>query len=422
VNRLTLALVGIWQELTELFLSEATHSGRLRLTFNADTQALAIERRSLSGVHKDWEAPALILDATAPDITILEPVLGHAVEQKASISAQWSPHGWTRQIIGAPVSASKLGIVQGKDDGKPDGRIIADLLSLIGLRAALAFPAIVAVVGQKALVGKLFVAGLPINVETGHFGALTGLDRWKAAAGMICIGRPLPDPRLMETAAGVIVGSPASLVEVVNGFAWYDRIVGGARLPDGSGVHVEHFRHPDPLAEALRVQSCEAEIVQAVGRLRLLRRERYAPFFLDLVGDVPLPLTVDAVETWERARPGPLAVMASDGVLLQSPADIMARYKVGRKNARLMASANVALTSIETLHIDVRATFRDTTYKRQGVGRKPAGALMLPNGPTSLKEWLEERLGAIEWVHGDAPTDEQPGAANDNAKELRAAA
>jgi hypothetical protein len=81
----------------------------------------------------------------------------------------------------------------------------------------------VAVVGQKALIEKLKAASLPQNVETGNFGALAGLDRWKEAAGLICIGRPLPGPLEMETAAGVIAGHPAAMSPAKGHFRWYER-------------------------------------------------------------------------------------------------------------------------------------------------------------------------------------------------------
>jgi hypothetical protein len=62
----------------------------------------------------------------------------------------------------------------------------------------------VAVVGQKALIEKLKAASLPQNVETGNFGALAGLDRWKEAAG-------------------VIAGHPAAMSPAKGHFRWYER-------------------------------------------------------------------------------------------------------------------------------------------------------------------------------------------------------
>jgi hypothetical protein len=424
VNREVLALASFWNELAEFLDGASAESGRLRLVYDRETQARTIERRSLRRVHGTWRAPALILNATAPEATLLEPVIGGPVELKASISALWSPHGRIRQIIGAPVSASKLGIVSGKDDGKPVKRIIMDLRRWIGLRAATAWPGLVAVVGQKALIEKLKATALPANVEVGHFGALTGLDRWKTARVLICIGRPLPGPELMERNAGVILGVPVVPVKAVDGFAWYDRSAGGIRLQDGSAVRVVCDRHPDPVAEALRWQACDAEVIQAIGRLRPLRREADNSYFVDIVCDVPLPLTVDAVETWDAALPGRWALMADDGVILQSPSDIMAAWPswgLSRDQARAMSDPTMGETSIRNLFIDVCPIVNRFTYKPAGRNSQTSSALVLPNGPDRFKDWLEERLGDIDWVRREGPA-EPACPANDNEEGLRKAA
>ncbi|CAA2158516.1 hypothetical protein MBRA_03786 [Methylobacterium brachiatum] len=116
---------------------------------------------------------------------------------------------------------------------------------------------------------------------------------------------------------------------------------------------VERYQHPDPVAEAQRWQTCKANVIQAVGRLRPLRRGADAPFFLDILCDVPLPFAVDSVEPWEDARPGVWSVMASEGVILNGAGDIEAAFPEdapSRKAARGMETEpTVALTSIEQL-------------------------------------------------------------------------
>jgi hypothetical protein len=60
---------------------------------------------------------------------------------------------------------------------------------MIQLRAALVEQnRIIVVIGPKRLIEKLTETGLPANVETAHFGAVAGIDRWATAAGLICIG------------------------------------------------------------------------------------------------------------------------------------------------------------------------------------------------------------------------------------------
>lgn len=394
---------GIWSELRDFLRDDAEASGRLTLRYDVEGEVWNLERSSLSTVQKSWLAPALLIDATLADLALLEPVLGHRVEERGDVAARWSPHGVVRQIVRAPVSAEKLGIIEDREP-ETERRVVGDLLRLIRLRAALVGrDRTVVVIGPMRLVEKLTAAELPANVETGHFGAIAGIDRWANAAGLICIGRLLPGPRRLEPLAGVVTGRVARMMpdgdEVGRG-AWYEKVTGGIRLASGEAVGVTHWRHPDPVVEAIRWQICEAGLIQAIGRLRALRRTVEKPYFLDIISDVPLPISVDRVEVWESARVGAWANMAPAGVLLTSPGDVMAAFPdlaPTRKAARLLGDLTLALTSIGNLSIDVRANVTEAEYKRAG-RFPPVRAIMLPNGPASLEGWLRQRLGPIEWV------------------------
>ena len=145
---------------------------------------------------------------------------------------------------------------------------------------------------------------------------------------------------------------------------WYERIVAGVRLATGAGIAVDHVRHPDPVAEALRWQACEAQLLQAIGRLRALRRTAETPFFLDLITDVPLPITVDEVATWSR--------LALDGGLRRLPRESCSRARRTsrrrfrswlRRGAR-RGDLRLVVTSIELL-IDVTTSLSLHNYKRR---------------------------------------------------------
>ena len=341
-------LAGIWSEVRAFLAGSAEASGRLSLRYDQETEARILERRSLDNVRDTWAAPALLIDATLPEAPLLEPVMGHRVEVKADITARWSPHVKVRQIIGAPVTARKLGIVGEDEDPGEDApagspkRVVVDLMRLIRLRAALVSPRTVVVIAPMKLIERLKDLGLPENVETGHFGAIAGIDRWSTAAGLICVGRLQPGPGIAEPLAGIITGTVPHEIEPnpKGGGRWYRRTPGVIRLADGKGVAVERSRHPDSMVEALRWQITEAGLIQAVGRLRALRRGPEAPAFLDIINDVPLPISVDAVATWDDAKIGAWAEMAPEGVLLSSATDIMACFpEVGatHKAAREMA-------------------------------------------------------------------------------------
>ncbi|WP_267428662.1 hypothetical protein, partial [Methylobacterium sp. GC_Met_2] len=401
-------LAGLWEEVRKFLAGSAEASGRLSLRYDHETQTRILERRSLDTVRDSWLAPALLIDATLPEAPLLEPVMGHRVEVKADITARWSPHVKVRQILGAPVTARKLGIIGSDGEETEDApagspkRVVTDLLRLIRLRAAVVWPRVIVVIAPMRLIEVLTVAGLPQNVETAHFGAVAGIDRWATAAGLICIGRLQPGPGITEPLSGIITGTVPHEIEPnpKGGGRWYPRVPGAVRLASGQGARVERGQHPDSMVEALRWQITEAGLIQAIGRLRALRRGPDAPAFLDIINDVPLPVSVDAASQWDDAKVGAWAEMAVEGVLLESAADIMACFPEAaptRDRAKEMVLPTLGVTSIRDLYIDVTPNVRLASYKR--LGRfAPARAVLLPNAPADLKSWLSDRLGAIEWV------------------------
>ncbi|WP_336490007.1 bifunctional DNA primase/polymerase [Methylobacterium nigriterrae] len=203
----------IWAEVDAFLSGDAEKSGRLSLRFDTRAGVRQLERRSLSIIRSSWSAPTLCLDATLPETPLLEAVIGHRVEMQADISVRWSPHGIVRQIVRAPVSSSKLGLVP-DHSRQADPTVVGDLLRLIRLRAALVGPdRDVLVIGPMRLTEKFEAAGLPENVSCGHFNAIAGQDRWRNAASLICIGRPLPGPREVEGNAGAITGRAPEAIE-----------------------------------------------------------------------------------------------------------------------------------------------------------------------------------------------------------------
>ena len=46
------------------------------------------------------------------------------------------------------------------------------------------------------------------GIETGHFGAIEGVDAWKRCRCEVIIGRPLPRPEAIEHLAAAVTGNP----------------------------------------------------------------------------------------------------------------------------------------------------------------------------------------------------------------------
>jgi hypothetical protein len=96
---------------------------------------------------------------------------------------------------------------------------------------------------QKQLEKKLVDAGLSANVETGHFGAIAELDKWKDAAGLILIGRPQAGPLEFGVMAATLSGElPLTVSSNAQGWVWYPRVEGAIRLSDGTGRALTVYR------------------------------------------------------------------------------------------------------------------------------------------------------------------------------------
>jgi hypothetical protein len=385
----------LWREIAifleewkiEATIGDRSQSGRITV------EGGKVSVTPLRTVHPSWrDAPTLVLDATAPPASLIAIALGEVqapelppvVTEQPVVAAKWPDHVRVRQIIGAPVSMSKLGLWEA-----PKPRNVLDVVRFIRLRAALAAPFQIGIVTYKGMLDQ--IAGrLPPNVIARHFGALAGMNDMQDVTGLIVIGRPAPRRSAIEALASVFAGRPVSGGEG----HFFDKHPGGIQLADGSVVATTIDRHPEPIAEALRWRITVGELLQAVGRLRPHRRSE--PCWLDIVCDVSLPVTVHEVVRWDNVAPGVTADMAAEGVVLTNSRDAALAFGTTDWGAR-----GVGGFSIESLIRDSTdsSPVRKFTYQKAGPGQKRyAGYYLpgiLPGGVPALRVWLEERLGPL---------------------------
>jgi hypothetical protein len=190
---------------------------------------------------------------------------------------------------------------------------VAEIVSYIQLQAALAYPARIGVITFKEL-RKRIAKKLPDNIEWMHYGAVAGRNNMEEVTGLIVIGRLSAQRRDVEALASVFAGYPIS-----GDSNWFEHKTGGIRMANGTvqGVHMEW--HRDPITEAVRWLITEGNLIQAIGRLRPHRRE--APCWVDIITDVPLPITVDETVQWGDVKPGAVGAMALTGVVLTNVSD-----------------------------------------------------------------------------------------------------
>lgn len=397
LNRLARAAGTTWHEIAtfleewklDYIVGDRSRSGRLVINGNEITAS------PLRTMHDSWRVPTLVLDATAPPAHLLARALGEIeipgsdpiVIEHADIAVRWPNHVRVRQIVGAPVSKNKLGLLK---TARP--RNIRDVLRFIKLRAALAAPAKIGLIIYKKALEQIGDQ-LPPNVVSIHFGALSGSNVMEKVAGLIVIGRPAAERSDIEKTASVFAGHP------IGGPAerFFERAPGGIRLSTGAAFETPTDRHPDAIAEALRWQITEAELLQAIGRLRPHRRAE--PCWLDIVCDVPLPISIDEVLGWADVAPGASADMVAAGVVLTNSRDAMVAFDLSKRGAE--QAGNCPHFSIGFLKRDLGAIsrVRRFTYRKAGQrGPESSGCYLpgvLPGGERTLRAWLEAKLGPL---------------------------
>ena len=269
----TRRLITIWGTVRELLEDDGIEvSGRL--TLKQENGQRVVEWRGVAPINKQFNAPTLMLDATLPDLAVLEVYYPH-VEIAADIKVAMPPHVHIVQVLGAPTSSSKLidtGKLKDTDQHlNAVKRYVWQRWSEIGRQRSL-------VVSQEK-VEAWMQDKLPENIALEHYNNIAGLDEFKDVRMEVLIGRTMPGPSAPEALAAALSGrQPKLIVPNSKGYRWYPSVKRGIRLVNGKGVAVDHCdQHPDPFVESIRWQICEAELIQALGRSRGINRTARQP-------------------------------------------------------------------------------------------------------------------------------------------------
>ena len=302
-------VIQIWEGVRE-FLNNAAFDISGRLTLVQDNGQRMIKWRGIKPISKQFTLPTLMLDATLPELPMLQ-IYHPRAQVVADIKVELPKSVHIRQLQGTPTSSRKLDRVRYQVEVRR--HILARYLEF-GRPHTL-------VICQQKLEDWL-KPRLPNNIDIRHYNDVTGLDDYRDVRLMLLIGRTAPGPATTETIAAALTGKcPVVTIANGNGFRWFDQVQRGIRLRDGSGVATKGDQHPDPDVEAVRRQIHEAELVQALGRGRGVNRTAATPLAADLLFDTCLPITVDEVVPWKV--PSLLIETAIDGVMLTAECDLM---------------------------------------------------------------------------------------------------
>jgi len=392
-----------------LILAEALENGHdaagaelvHEMTGSGSVRALRLLWRS--HMRKGWaaEAPILHLDATLrPDLvrTYLPRIdIGTPVAARQS-------HARIRQVTCSPTSARALtpATAAPERDRRAAATRLRDLRAWIALRARQCHrpdqTVDLLVVGQKAAIDALRSAGLPPRVEAVHFNALSGLDRWGGIGGMIVLGRTLPAPRTVELIAIALTGRVPTPNPEDAGW-WYPMVERRVRLADDRSAPLAMEAHADPIAEAVRWSICEGELIQAIGRGRGVNRTAETVLEIDLMTDVVLPVTVEALVPWPELRPTRRDLMALCGIVLENAADMAACFPelwpsaVAARQDRSRSVTNCYYRDLYNSQMSHSSA--EVTYRPKGPGHRARTARVDISRIPDPESWLTNRLGPL---------------------------
>ncbi|GLS33795.1 hypothetical protein SAMN04488498_12381 [Mesorhizobium albiziae] len=239
------------------------------------------------------------------------------------------------------------------------------------------------------------------NVLTGHFGALRGQNMMEHVDVLVIAGRQLPDARDVEGLAGALFyDQPEAVAAGGIGTTGRFYMLRGGELVEGLAEE-----HTDPTVEKVRRQITEAELIQAIGRGRGVRRGVSDPLTVVVLGSTPIPgVIVDELVKTEDLEPGRVELLwAREGAYLENARQAFAAFPGvwdTEENARKDYQRRGEVGDISLYYNFPSREMSPTSpaavlYQRSGAGQKPAKAwfhLALVPDP---RKWLEERLGPL---------------------------
>jgi putative DNA primase/helicase len=367
----------------------------------------AARMRWRKDLHEGWQVPTMIMSATLDEdlLRYIWPDLA-----KVTIAEAAMPHVKVRQITDSANPKSGLLVRQADGTFIPKGGRIKRLAQYAEARAH-ELGGKVLVIGQMDVIAALNTHGLPDTVSTVHYNALSGLDGFKDARGLIVIGRTLPAPNSVEVMREILTGKAGEKLPV-----WYKKADAALNM-DGTGHGPRVFaqaghggritygtdRHPDQITENLRWMICEGEVMQGIGRGRGVNRSADNPLQIDILTHIPLPLAVDEAGTFAQFEPHPCELMAARGVVVQ---DTSARGALG-VIAAMLPDVFADAKAVENRKVSSRPYNRNSIiYGYKGVRD---GNLKLEGGRYAVQVKIAEDatlpLGA---TFTETPTEARP--------------
>ncbi len=417
----------VWKAMTALLEDGGPQrSGWLALATqpSEDGPVRVLHLKGRRPIRQGWQVPTLLIDATL-DLNLVRPYWP-TVELTAELLAD-APNQHIRQVVDRSFGKSAIEPLtedmQGfsPEEARRRQRGLRAAHAIVNREARRYGGADVLLVTQRGVREALPSFGpMASGIDLAHHNAVSGQDRWRDVRALIVVGRTQPSPASVERMAEALTGRA---VERVDG--WYSRGDGVRHTAAGGAVAIEADRHPDPIAEAIRWQICEGELVQIIGRGRGVNRTEDNPLDVLVLTDAPLPMQVATTLQAADMAPSPEDLMAAaGGIVLENAADVAAAYPhlwatrnaakfaLHRWRAEVAGEAEVGIKPlIEDIYrglIPTSPGFTRLAYQVAGPGKSPAVAWVDQALVTNPVATLAKMLGRLAWPSLPDPEPPDP--------------
>jgi hypothetical protein len=235
-------------------------------------------------------------------------------------------------------------------------------------------------IGKKALlithkVTEEELQKLPeMECDVEHFGNLRGIDKYKDHDVLVIAGRSQPSAeKITEITEAIFYKDAEPLVRGNYGKALREFRTKGGAVPCETDALI------DERCEAVRWMKSEGELVQAFHRLRPIRRTGHVKIVI--ATNVPLPVRVSKLTTWNDLLPTREDEKIDAGVWLESPTH------------RARAFETAVRTEKRAAHPEVPSEWVRVEYLLDTNGARRAVGYFAPY--LDALAWLRERLGSI---------------------------
>ncbi len=342
-------------------------------------------------IREGWRVPTLLIDANLnPDLVRpWWPAYVHAVD-----AAAMAPHQRVRQVMDRSYSKAHLGQT-GATDAKSGQRHMLELGATLDRAVRNTDGRGMLVVANKAVEDALpRVWHMPPGVDVAHFNAIAGQDGWRSVGSLITIGSTNLPPAAVERLAEAITGAHVPPLA-----GWYERVAVTRETTVGL-VLSEAERHPHPIAEAVRWQIREGEVIQAIGRARGVNRTGDDPVDVLVLGDVVLPMEVEAVDPADLEPTPAELMMAAAGIALDNAGHAARGFPDLWPSADAARQAMNRARSVTHPYEELLIRMCHTppagaVYRLAGAGQKDAIAWCDLNRVPDPAAWLTARLGPL---------------------------